>query len=147
VFLARGEGDKYASASLERLRESLRQFLKACERAIDLNRTLISSEQIQFQRSIEEGFRWGSSPALTPSPTIKEMFGVINHLHLAPAHTSRDIKMQMAPYVQSRDPKRVMSFGIMQETNSDDESYESESEYTVGVVLSPLRRCAGVTTD
>jgi len=57
VFLAKGEGDKYSPASLERLRESLRQFLKACERAIELNRSLIGSEQLQFQKSIEEGFR------------------------------------------------------------------------------------------
>jgi hypothetical protein len=57
VFLAKGEGDKYPPASLERLRESLRQFLKVCERAIDLNGGLISSEQLQFQSSIEKGFR------------------------------------------------------------------------------------------
>ncbi|ELR14947.1 dedicator of cytokinesis 6, putative [Acanthamoeba castellanii str. Neff] len=101
VFLAKGEGDKYSPASLERLRESLRQFLKACERAIELNRSLIGSEQLQFQKSIEEGFR--------------------------------DIKTQMAPHVQARDPKRVMSFGIMQESNgSDEDSDDSESEYTIG---------------
>jgi len=57
VFLAKGEGHKYPQSSLDRLRESLRQFLKTCERAIDLNRSLITSDQIQFQRSIEEGFR------------------------------------------------------------------------------------------
>jgi hypothetical protein len=65
VFLAKGEGDKYSPASLERLRESLRQFLKACERAIELNRSLIGSEQLQFQKSIEEGFR-SVSPLIPP---------------------------------------------------------------------------------
>lgn len=65
MFLAKGEGDKYSPASLERLRESLRQFLKACERAIELNRSLIGSEQLQFQKSIEEGFRSVPSFLLT----------------------------------------------------------------------------------
>lgn len=54
--------------------------------------------------------------------------------HSTPRTPCRDIKTQMAPHVQARDPKRVMSFGIMQESNgSDEDSDDSESEYTIGV--------------
>lgn len=68
VFLAKGEGDKYPAALVERLRESLRQFLKTCERAIELNRSLIGKEQLQFQRSIEEGFRLDHFTHDEPTP-------------------------------------------------------------------------------
>ncbi|KAL6048775.1 Dedicator of cytokinesis protein 6 [Balamuthia mandrillaris] len=56
AFLGGGEGDKYPPELVEKLRESLRQFLKSCKRALQLNKTLIGGEQSTFQEEMEIGF-------------------------------------------------------------------------------------------
>jgi len=48
--------DKYDHTLVERLQESLRQFLQACEKALWLNRKLVG-EHNEFQRSMEVGFQ------------------------------------------------------------------------------------------
>jgi hypothetical protein len=52
-------GDKASENSIEhvdRLCQALREFLKACEDALALNKTLIGPDQFNFQTELEQGF-------------------------------------------------------------------------------------------
>ncbi len=61
AFLAHGEEEgrepKYDASLVERLREGLREFLKACAQALELNRSIIDASQMDFQLSMQAGFQ------------------------------------------------------------------------------------------
>lgn len=55
IFL--GNESKYEKEATNKLRETIDTFLELCGRAIELNGALISSEQMEFQLKLEQGYQ------------------------------------------------------------------------------------------
>lgn len=47
---------KYDPKDITRLEEAMKLFISACKEALQLNKTIISADQKQFQELMEEGF-------------------------------------------------------------------------------------------
>jgi len=54
TFLGKDAKD-YPSEQIDRLRSSLMEFVKACEDAVAVNKTLIGPDQLNFQTELEQG--------------------------------------------------------------------------------------------
>lgn len=56
AFLTPEANSLYPPNQVERLKQALREFLKACQEGINVNKTLIGPDQIPFQKELEQAY-------------------------------------------------------------------------------------------